>query len=169
MPLTLGKELTGQRRKPIAASPPEAERPGWRLRMPRLQVGDLWGRTEWGDGVLFQETPGAHGSEDPLGLGCLCRSFAFGPASRKGLPGAGWTCLPPPAPTPLVGPLGSPRTLLPPGAQWGRGCPRADPLFSPSSDSGCSAIAKPGPNPGGENGGFSRGGTGGSTHHRSLL
>lgn len=65
--------------------------------------------------------PGPRG--DPLGLGC--RSFVFGPASGKGLPGAGWTCLPPPAPTSLVGPLRSPRTLLSPGAQWGRGCPRA--------------------------------------------
>lgn len=44
MSLARGKELTGRRCKPIAISPLEAEKLGWRFRISPLQVGDLWGR-----------------------------------------------------------------------------------------------------------------------------
>lgn len=78
-------------------------------------------------------------------------------ASGKGLPSARWSgLLPPPPPdlppAPGVGPLLPPRTRPAPSSAVGPRLPPGrlapvDPLFSPSSDSCCFAIAKPGPYP----------------------
>lgn len=98
-PVTLGGALTGQRCRPIAVSPLEAERLGWRF-------GDCscrWVSSGvWRSGIVApyswgpRSAPMTHTGENSRGFRSLCRSFLFtggtGSAAGRGLHDAPWSC-----------------------------------------------------------------------------